>query len=117
MRLLRKMLRSLDARSMKAWSILFAICMSANAQMVEVYNIFGKQDDSTWKYPAKQLFISGGYAGRWLTIVRFDTTAPEQHGFDPSFTYVISKFKPVARQLKNGDWEIHFECSICEALP
>jgi len=108
---------------MKAWSriivVMLALELSASGQMVEVWNIFGKQDDSTWKYPAKQLFISGGdpYQGRWLTIIRFDTTAPLQHGFDPSFTYAICKFKPIVKKLKNGMWQISFTMEMAENIP
>jgi len=111
------LVRSGTITEMKAWSIFIALCMTASGQTVEVYNAFGKQDDHDWKNAARQIFIAGGVSGRWLTIGRINTTAPDQLGFDPSFTYVICKFKPIIRKMPNGNYEITFTSEIAKDLP
>jgi hypothetical protein len=72
---------------------------------VELFNDFGKQDDHDWNNKITQVFISdnGGF-GRWLTIVR----PPGTTGFNPNFTYAISKAKPIIKKLPNGLWQISF---------
>lgn len=90
---------------------------TVHAQTVEVYNVFGKQDDANWKNAARQIFIAGGLSGRWLTIGRVNTTAPDQRGFDPSFTYVISKYIPIVKKLPNGNYEITFTSEFTKNLP
>jgi len=89
----------------------------AFGQTVEVFNDFGKRDDADWKNAARQIFICGGIHGRWLTISRFDTKAPDQRGFDPSFTYEICKFKPIVKKLPNGYWQISFTSELAENIP
>src|SRR5262245_2704822 len=81
-----------------------AAILSVQGQTVEVYNSFGKRDDADWKNAAKQIFVCGGGYGRWITIGRIDTTSPDQNGFSPNWTYIIVKFKPVVKQLPNGNY-------------
>jgi hypothetical protein len=97
--------------------LLLLLCVTAQAQTVEVYNVFGKQDDANWKNAARQIFIAGGIHGRWLTIGRINTTAADQRGFDPSFTYIISKFMPVVKKLPNGNYQIQFTSEIAKDIP
>lgn len=61
--------------------------------------------------------VKGGVSGAWLVINRANKKDPRGRGFDPSYTYMISDFKPMVKQLKSGKWQIQFECSICEGLP
>jgi len=61
--------------------------------------------------------VEGGVSGKWFLIERVNKNDPNGKGFDPSMTYMISDFKPVVKQLKNGKFLIQFECSICEGLP
>ena len=87
----------------------------ALAQSVEIMSDHGKEPADAL-YPAKQLFISGGMYGRWLTILRFDSTVT-RFGFDPVFTYAICKFKPVVKKLPNGYYQITFVSEITEKPP
>jgi len=86
----------------------------AASQTVEVYNDFGKQDDKSWRNPAHQIFIVDRWHGRWFTLVRFDDG---KNGFDASFTYAISRFKPVVKKMPNGNWQITFTSEIAENIP
>lgn len=102
---------------MKTSLICLAIAIGlrlALSQGVEVYNAFGKEDDFNWKNPVRQIFVSGGNQGRWLTIVRWDTEASKQHGFSPNYSYAISKLEPVITQLPNGMYQISFICENCQ---
>lgn len=89
----------------------------AASQTVEVYNDFGKQDDKHWQNAARVIYICGGIHGRWLEVVRFNTQATDQRGFDPSYTYCVSKFRPVLKQLPNGMWQISFTSDIARNIP
>ena len=90
----------------------------AFGQTVEVFNDSGSRSDADWKHAARQVFFAGGVrAERWLTIIRFDTKAPEQRGFDPCFTYAISKARPIVKQLPNGLWQISFTSELTKNLP
>ena len=61
--------------------------------------------------------IKGGVSGTWLVVGRANKNAPDARGFDPSYTYLISDFKPMIKKLRNGKYEIQFTCDICEGLP
>jgi hypothetical protein len=61
--------------------------------------------------------IKGGVSGTWLVVNRANKTDPLGKGFDPSYTYLISDFKPVAKKLKDGKWQIQFVSEIAENLP
>ena len=61
--------------------------------------------------------IKGGVSGTWLVVGRANKNAPDACGFDPSYTYLISDFKPMIKKLRNGKYEIQFTCDICEGLP
>ncbi len=98
--------------------ILMWLCaVFAHSQTVEVYNIFGKKDDADWKHAARQIFIAGGGYGRWITVGRIDTTSVDQNGFSPNWTYIIVKFRPVIKQLPNGNYEITFTTKLTKDLP
>jgi hypothetical protein len=73
--------------------------------------------DKTWKDPARQVYFVGGINNdRWLTVIRFDSTAPEQHGFDPRFTYCVTKADviPIVKKLPNGMWQISFTSELAQ---
>lgn len=104
----------------KTGAIALAFIMSAvfaYTQTVEVFNDYGKQDDARWKNTAKQVFFENPHNGRWLTVIRFDCASNKDKGFDPSFTYAVSKFKPVVKKYRDGMYQITFECEICQNLP
>jgi hypothetical protein len=61
--------------------------------------------------------IKGGVSGTWLIVGRANKTAPDAKGFDPSYTYLVSDFKPIVKKLRSGKYEIQFTCDICEGLP
>jgi hypothetical protein len=67
-----------------------------------------------------RIIISGGVSGDWLRIERANKTDPNpvgKGGFDPSYCYLISDFKPIAKKLKNGKWLIQFTAEIAQDLP
>jgi hypothetical protein len=98
-------------------AVLLRLAFDVTGQTVEVYNIFGKQDDKNWKNAARQIFICGGDYGRWMTVGRINTKSPDQKGFEPNWTYVICKFKPVVKQLPNGMYQIIFTSDFTKDLP
>jgi len=69
---------------------------------------------------ATRIQIEGGVSGVWLTVERANKTDPRptgKGGFDPSYTYLLSDFKPLIKKLKNGKWEIQFTAEIAENIP
>lgn len=61
--------------------------------------------------------VSGGVSGTWLTVERANKNDSEAKGFDPSYTYLLSDFKPLVKKLRNGKWEIQFTSEIAEDIP
>jgi len=61
--------------------------------------------------------VKGGVSGTWLRVERANKSAPDAKGFDPSYTYIISDFKPMVKKLQSGKYQIQFTCDICEDLP
>jgi hypothetical protein len=53
----------------------------------------------------------------WLSVNSYNHADWLHDGYDPSFTYILSQYRPVVVQSKNGQWQITFECSICGGLP
>ena len=39
-----------------------------------------------------------------------------ERGYDPSHTYMLCDYKPIAKKLKNGKWEITFVSEIAEKV-
>lgn len=67
-----------------------------------------------------RILVSGGVSGTWLEIKRANThqgNPAGKGGFDPSYTYLLSDFKPTVKKLKSGRWEIQFTSEIAEGLP
>ena len=77
------------------------------------FNIWDNKDD----HPRNVYFIGGVKNEKWLIVMRFDTKGTDQHGFDPSFTYCVSRYKPVVKKLPNGMWQVSFTSEIAENLP
>jgi hypothetical protein len=61
--------------------------------------------------------IKGGVSGTWLLVRRANTSDPQRRGFDPSYTYLISDFKPMVKKLKNDKYLIQFTSELAEGLP
>lgn len=61
--------------------------------------------------------VEGGVSGVWFTIERINKTDPNGKGFDPSFCYMLSNYKPLIKKLKNGKYLIQFTSEIAEDLP
>jgi hypothetical protein len=93
---------------MKTLLLTLLLAVSAHAQTVEVYNIAGKQDDSTWKNQAIRVNIYDNIRYGWLVIGRFDYTPKDLKGFNAGYTYVASRFKPVITEYPNHLYIITF---------
>ena len=61
--------------------------------------------------------VKGGVSGTWLTVGRANKNAPDARGFDPSYTYLVSDFKPIVKKLRSGKYLVQFTCDICGGLP
>lgn len=53
--------------------------------------------------------FAGGVAGTWLRVERHNLKAHDARGFDPSYTTVVSDYRPVVLPLSDGRFVIHFE--------
>jgi hypothetical protein len=61
--------------------------------------------------------IKGGVSGTWLVVGRANKSDPEGRGFDPSWTWLLSDFKPTVKKRSDGKYLIQFTCDICEGIP
>jgi hypothetical protein len=75
------------------------------AQTVEMFTAHYAHDEAV-------VYVSGGASGNWLTIQRANLADYERRGFDPSYSYVLSDFKPLVKKLSNGKWEITFTSDV-----
>jgi len=53
----------------------------------------------------------------WLSIEAHNGAAFDDRGFEPSYTRIVSDYKPMFRKLASGQWEIMFTSEIAEELP
>jgi hypothetical protein len=71
-----------------------------------------------WKIGREEGEQPGDEWRLWLTGVNADHADRfDERGYDPSYTSIVSDYKPIAKKLKNGKWEITFVSEIAEKLP
>lgn len=58
--------------------------------------------------PEHSYTFCGGEAACWLRVERYNTKDRAPKCFDPSYTQIISDFKPVATKQADGKWQIVF---------
>jgi hypothetical protein len=66
------------------------------------------------------ILVRGKVSGEirsWLTMESRDAGAWQERGFDPYYTRLVSNYKPLARKLSNGRWELIFISEITEKIP
>jgi len=93
-----------------AWGI-------ANAQTVEVPTE-KTEHAAGWTSPHTGVIaVEGKIAGEWhhwLFVQRHNLNDYEERGFDPCYTSIVSDYKPVAKRLDDGTWEITFTSDMRE---
>ena len=63
-----------------------------------------------------EVTFTGGWHDEWLKVRRHNHPSAEERGFDPSYTNLVSDFKPIVT--KRGDkWEIEFTSELTQGLP
>ena len=66
------------------------------------------------------LIIKGKVAGdfkNWLVVEAHNAAEWKDNGFDPSYTRIVSDYKPIFRKMPNGTWEVMFTSEIAEGIP
>jgi hypothetical protein len=53
----------------------------------------------------------------WLVIEAHNAHEWAENGFDPSYTRIVSDYKPMMRKLPSGAWELGFTSEIAEKIP
>jgi hypothetical protein len=53
----------------------------------------------------------------WLSVNSFAKGDWIKDGYNPSFTYVLSHYKPIVKKLPNGQWQVTFASEIAEDMP
>jgi len=69
---------------------------------------------------ARAIPVEGKIAGdwrAWLWISRVNLRDTESRGFDPSYTVLLSDYKPIVRKLDNGKWSVTFTSEIAQGIP
>ena len=68
----------------------------------------------------RAIVVKGKVAGDWRTWLKIEAHNGKywlRDGYDPSYTRVVSDYKPLFRKLPTGEWEIMFTSEIAENLP
>jgi hypothetical protein len=63
------------------------------------------------------LYVWGKVADEWklwLYVTRANLKDDERRGFDPSYTVMLSDYKPIVRKLDNGKYTITFTNELAE---
>jgi hypothetical protein len=89
----------------------------AATQQLSIYteNI-AKEAAADEKRP-NDIYLANGVSGHWATVARFNKRDPAAKGFDPSYTVIFAKFKPVVTKIRDGYYQITFTSEIAENLP
>lgn len=53
----------------------------------------------------------------WLWVRRVNTKDYDARGYDPSYTVLVSDYKPIVRKLDSGKYSITFTSEIAQDLP
>lgn len=94
--------------------IVILLCKSITSQQVVTEKTMEKSTDP------KVIILRGRVAGdwkSWLKIETFNSRDFPVNGFDPTYTHLVSDYKPMFRRLQNGQWEIMWTSEIAENLP
>ena len=89
-------------------SLMIAAAMPQEDITLETERIPGANCQVWGDNDCHSLTISGGVHNSWLKIQRHNLKAFDAKGFDPCYTSIESDFKPIAKKLPNGKWEITF---------
>jgi hypothetical protein len=64
----------------------------------------------------RDIYLACGSVGHWATIARFNKSDRTAKGYDPSYTVIFCKYKPMFKKV--GDvWQITFTSEIAEDIP
>jgi hypothetical protein len=61
--------------------------------------------------------FTGDEPRRWLIVEAHNGVEFDERGFDPSYTRMVTDYKPTARKMENGQWEVTFSSEGAEDLP
>ncbi len=53
----------------------------------------------------------------WLSVNSFAKGDWVKDGYNPSFTYVLSQYKPMVKKLPDGQYQITFASEIAQDVP
>lgn len=95
---------------MKALLAIFLLTSSVCAQQEQQHTLF-----MPGKVAVEWHFVDEHRV--WLSVNSFAKGDWVKDGYHPSFTYVLCQYKPVVKQLPNGQWQITFVSDIAENIP
>jgi hypothetical protein len=72
---------------------------------------------STLEHSPRDIILASGNAGHWATIARFNKSDPDAKGYDPSYTVIFCRYKPMIRKGVGDQWQITFTSPIAENIP
>ena len=85
----------------------------AATQQLSIYTQATKEADE--KQP-RDILLACGLTGHWATIARFNKSNPDARGFEPNYTVIFCKYKPVVKKVGQR-WQITFTSEIAEDIP
>lgn len=87
-----------------------------NIAATQQLSIFTANSTAERESQPRDIILACGLTGHWATIARFNKRDKDARGFDPSYTVVFCKYKPMVKKVGEV-WQITFTSEIAENLP
>lgn len=87
-----------------------------NIAATQQLSIFTSNSEAEREKQPRDIILACGLTGHWATIARFNKSDKEARGYEPNYTVIFCKYKPMIKQV--GEiWQITFTSEIAENIP
>lgn len=101
---------------MKVTITCLIVALFWNIAATQQLSIFTASSTAEQEKQPRDIYLACGLTGHWATIARFNKHDKDAKGFDPSYTVIFAKYKPVVSKVQ-GTWQITFTSEIAQDLP
>ena len=97
-------------------AILVTLLAIWNMAATQSLSIFTANSTAENEKQPRDIILACGVTGHWGTVARFNKRDKQARGFDPSYTVVFTKYKPMVSKVGEV-WQITFTSEIAENIP